>query len=45
MGTDSILFQEINQQPDVIELFAHVGQDMVRSLASHMRRADIRQSL
>ncbi len=43
MGTDSILFQEINQQPDVIELFAHVGQDMVRSLASHMRRADIRQ--
>ncbi len=43
MGTDTILYEEIHQQPDVIELFAQAGQDMVRSLASHMRSADIRQ--
>ena len=43
MGTDTILYKEIHQQPDVIELFAQAGQDMVRSLASHMRSADIRQ--
>ena len=43
MGSDSILFQEIHQQPDVIERFAQVGQDPVRNLAAHMRKADIRQ--
>ena len=43
MGTDTILYEEIHQQPDVIELFAQAGQEMVRSLASHMRSADIRQ--
>ena len=43
MGSDSILFQEIHQQPDVIERFAKVGQDPVMKLAAHMRKADIRQ--
>ena len=43
MGSDSILFQEIHQQPDVIERFAQVGQDPVRKLAARMRKADIRQ--
>ena len=43
MGSDSILFQEIHQQPDVIERFAQVGQEPVRKLAAHMRKADIRQ--
>ena len=43
MGSDSILFQEIHQQPDVIERFAQMGQDPVRKLAAHMRKANIRQ--
>lgn len=43
MGTDSILFQEIHQQPEVIERFAQLEQDPVKNLAAHMRNADIRQ--
>ncbi len=43
MGSDSILFQEIHQQPDVIERFAQMGQDPVRKLAAHMQKANIRQ--
>ena len=43
MGSDSILFQEIHQQPDVVEQFAQLGQGPVKELAAHMREADIRQ--
>ena len=37
MGSDSILFQEIHQQPDVIERFAKLEQGPVRKLAARMR--------
>ena len=43
MGSDSILFQEIHQQPDVIEQFAQLGQGPVKKLAAHIRDAHIRQ--
>ena len=43
MGSDSILFKEIHQQPEVIDLFAETGQGPVKNLAAHMRETDIRQ--
>ena len=43
MGSDSILFQEIQEQPDVIARFAQEGQSAVEKLADAMRVADIRQ--
>ncbi len=43
MGSDSTLFQEIHEQPDVIARFAQEGQRAVRELAASMRAADIRQ--
>ena len=43
MGSDSILFQEIHQQPEVIEQFAQSGQGPVKKLAAHLRETDIRQ--
>lgn len=43
MGTDSILFQEIHEQPQVIERFLAEEQEAVRQLAAHMQAADIRQ--
>lgn len=43
MGSESILFQEIHQQPDVVEQFAELGQGPVKELAAHMRAADVRQ--
>lgn len=43
MGTGSILFQEIQEQPDVIARFAQEGQSSVKKLAAALRAADIRQ--
>ncbi len=43
MGSDTILYREINQQPDVIERFAQMEQDPVKKLAYRMRDAGIRQ--
>ncbi len=43
MGSDSILFQEIHEQPEVIERFAQKEQKAVQRLAASMRNADIRQ--
>ena len=43
MGSDSILFQEIQEQPDVIARFAQQGLNAVDKLAAAMRVADIRQ--
>lgn len=43
MGSESILFQEIHQQPDVVEKFAEQGQGPVKELAAYMQDADIRQ--
>ncbi len=43
MGSDSMLFQEIQEQPDVIARFAQDGQSAVEELAAAMRVADIRQ--
>ncbi len=43
MGSDSILFQEIQEQPDVMERFAQQGQGPVKRLAAKMREAGIRQ--
>ena len=43
MGSDSLLFQEIHEQPDVIAQFAQEGHGAVEQLAVYMRDADIRQ--
>ncbi len=43
MGSDAILFQEIQEQPEVIARLAHEGQNEVAQLAAAMRAADIRQ--
>ncbi len=43
MGSGSILFQEIHQQPEVVEKFAEQGQGPVKALATHMRDTGIRQ--
>lgn len=43
MGSDTILYQEIHQQPDVLERFAEMEQGPVKKLAAHMREAGIRQ--
>ena len=42
MGSDSILFQEIHEQPQIIERLARQQQSIER-LAAHIREADIRQ--
>lgn len=42
MGSDSILFQEIHEQPQIIESLARQQQSIER-LAAHIREADIRQ--
>lgn len=43
MGSESILYQEIHEQPDVIERFAQLEQGPVKRLAAGMREAGIRQ--
>ena len=43
MGSDSVLFQEIHEQPEVIERFAQQEQGAVQRLAASIRNADIRQ--
>ena len=43
MGSDSILFKEIHQQPDVVERFAQQEQGRVKELAARIQEADIRQ--
>ena len=43
MATDSILYQEILQQPEVIEKFSQLGQGPVRKLAEQIQASDIRQ--
>ncbi|MDE0183237.1 MAG: SIS domain-containing protein [Caldilineaceae bacterium] len=43
MGSDPILFQEIQEQPDVIARFWQDGQGALDELVAGMRVADIRQ--
>ena len=43
MGLDPILFQEIQEQPDVIARFWQDGQGALDELVAGMRVADIRQ--
>ena len=43
MASDSMLFQEIHEQPEVIARFAQEGGRAAEQLADQMRSADIRQ--
>ena len=43
MGSDSLLFQEIHEQPEVMARFAQEGRRAVEQLAAHMRAAGINQ--
>lgn len=43
MGSDSLLFQEIHEQPEVMARFAQEGRRAVEELAAHMRAAGISQ--
>ena len=43
MASESLLFQEIHEQPEVIARFAQEGRQAIEQLADQMRSADIRQ--
>ena len=43
MVTESILYQEILQQPDVIERFSQEQHNNANMLAEHIRNSDVRQ--